>query len=256
MLIDSHAHIFTKEFHNNLEDILDNAASANVGKICMPNIDETTIDAMMAIYKRYPDRCFPMMGLHPTSVTEDYKRQLQIIKEELDSGEDFIAIGEMGIDLYWDKSLKTEQIEAFKIQVEWAVEKELPIVIHSRESMDLILDILEELNYSSLRGVFHCFTGNIRQAERVQALGFYIGIGGILTFKNSPLPEVIPSIELSRIILETDSPYLSPEPRRGRRNEPAHIKYIAEKLAVVTGRHMDEIAEITTSNVEKIYKWR
>lgn len=255
MLIDSHAHIFTEQFKRDINTILENAAAANVGKICMPNIDEKSINPMLKLSETYPDICHPMMGLHPSSVTADYNEQLTRIKAYLDNGTDYLAVGEIGIDLYWDKSLKQEQIEAFKIQVEWAAEKELPIVIHCRDSMDLVIEILEEMAIQDLTGVFHCFTGNIEQAERIFNLGFYIGLGGILTFKNSGLDKVVESIDLSRIILETDSPYLSPTPHRGRRNEPAYVKYVAEKLSEIKGESVEKVAEITTENVMNLYNW-
>lgn len=254
-LIDSHAHIFTEEFKEDIDQVIDRAASANVYKICMPNIDEKSIEPMLALSEKYPEICYPMMGLHPSSVTENYLEQLDRVKNYLDASDRYIAVGEIGIDLYWDKSLKVQQIEAFKMQAGWAVEKNLPIVIHSRESTDLLIEILEEMGDERPQGVFHCFTGTASQAEQIIGMGYYIGIGGILTFKNSELKELIPSIDLSRILLETDSPYLAPVPKRGKRNEPAYTLYVAEKLAEITGRSLTEIADITTRNAEQFYKW-
>ncbi len=254
-ITDSHAHIFTSEFKDDIDQVIVNAASANVYKICMPNIDEDSIEPMLALHKKFPDICYPMMGLHPSSVTKDYEKQLETIRRYLDESDIYIAVGEIGIDLYWDTSLKDEQIEAFKIQAGWAIEKNLPIVIHSRESIDLLIEILEEMSEEKLRGVFHCFTGTAEQAHRIQEMGFYLGIGGILTFKNSSIKEIIPELDPSRILLETDSPYLAPIPKRGKRNEPAYTMYIAEKLAEIMEKSVEEIADITYRNTEKFYKW-
>ncbi len=255
-LIDSHAHIFTEQFQVDIATVIDNAASSNVARICMPNIDKSTLESMMALHEKYPETCFPMMGLHPCSVKENYEEQLEGIKSYLDASDDFVAIGEMGIDLYWDTSLKEQQIEAFKIQVGWALEKNMPIVIHCRNSMDLVIEILEEMDEKDLTGVFHCFTGDESQAARIKNLGFYIGLGGIITFKNSNMDDVVRSIDLSQIILETDSPYLAPTPKRGKRNEPAYVRYVAEKIASLKNISLEEVADTTSRNVLKLYKWQ
>jgi len=218
----------------------------------LPNIDRDSIQPMLDLCSGFPHNCFPMMGLHPTSVKEDFKEQLAIVEDRLKKGK-FYAVGEMGIDLYWDKTFFTQQQEAFRFQVSLALETGLPIVIHSRESFDEIFALLEETWKPGLRGVFHCFTGNLDQAEHIIALGFKLGIGGVLTYKNSGLKDVIKDIPLEHLLLETDAPFLAPVPYRGTRNESAYIHNIARVLAEAKNVGLEEVAEITTRNTIELF---
>ena len=252
-MIDTHAHIYTKEFKDDLAKIISNCEESGVDKILMPNISIDSIDSMLAVESMYPGKCFSMMGLHPSSVDRDFQKQLYEIEIWLDKS-DFIAVGEIGIDLYWDKSLKDLQEEAFRIQIGLAKERRLPIVIHCRNSFEETINIVEELYDEDLTGVFHCFSGTTEEAERVTRLGFYVGIGGVVTFKNGGLDKVIPEIPLEHIVLETDSPYLSPAPHRGKRNEPAYLSIIAQKIGDLKQISFDEVDKATTSNAKKLFR--
>ncbi|UII23680.1 TatD family hydrolase [Fulvivirga ligni] len=249
---DSHAHIYAEKFKNDLPDVLEQSFENGVNKIYMPNIDHTSIDDMLEIENKYPENCFAMMGLHPCSVNKDFEKELYIVEEWL-AKRKFCAIGEMGTDLYWDKTYWEQQKEAFKIQVEWAKKYELPIVIHCRESIDETIEMVEELKDDRLTGVFHCFTGSAEQAKRITELDFYLGIGGVSTFKNGGMDTVIPDLDLSTLLLETDSPYLAPTPHRGKRNEPSFIPLIAERVASLKLCEVDEVAEVTTGNAKKLF---
>lgn len=259
MLTDTHTHLYLSAFDADREDVMKRAMDQGVERLFLPNIDSESISPLLAMCRAYPDRCFPMLGLHPSSVTADFRKDLDPIKRALDEA-DCVAVGEIGIDLYWDKSLLAEQEEAFRIQLKWAVERDLPVVIHSRESFEVICRVLEDEQkslgpeqVSRLRGIFHCFTGSLEDARRAVALGFYLGIGGVATFKKSDLPEVLPEIGLNRIVLETDSPYLAPVPYRGKRNESSYLIHIAEKLADVFKLPLEEIARRTTANSRMIF---
>jgi len=251
--IDSHAHIFSEEFKEDISEVINNAAEAGVTKICMPNIDHESIDHMLELEERYPKVCYSMMGLHPCYVTKNFEKQLYEVEEWL-SKRQFIAVGEMGTDLFWDKSLFEYQKEAFKIQCELALKHQLPIVIHCRESIDETIELVELFSDKGLKGVFHCFTGNVTQLQRIEGLGFQVGIGGVATFKNGGLEDVLMSVNLERLVLETDSPYLSPVPYRGKRNEPARIIDIAKRIAEVRNINLAEIAEKTTQNSKRLFK--
>lgn len=253
ILTDSHAHLYLDAFDADRHEMIRNAVANNVRYMMLPNIDKDSILPMMELVHDFPENCFPMMGLHPTSVGKDYAEQLEIVKDWLKK-EKFCAIGEMGIDLYWDKTYFPEQQEAFRIQAGLAMEYDLPLVIHSRNSFDEIFTLLDEVYQPGLRGVFHCFTGNMQQAEHIINLGFLLGIGGVLTYKNSGLPEVLEKISLDHILLETDAPFLAPVPFRGKRNESAYIPEIAKKLAEVKGVSLEIVAETTTSNAIKLFK--
>ena len=253
MLIDSHAHLYAKEFSNDLAKVIENAKSKNIEKVLLPNIDSNSIESMHKIVNEYPAFFYPMMGLHPCSVGENYEEELEIVKSHLDKYT-YVAVGEIGIDLYWDKTYKKQQEKAFIKQVNWAIEKSLPIVIHSRESIPEILDILEGLSIDGLKGVFHCFTGTEKDVQRILDLDFYMGIGGIITFKNSNLAEVVKQIPKEKLLLETDAPYLAPDPHRGSRNESAYVSIIAEKIADVYDISLKEIEEITTENTEELFR--
>ena len=220
----------------------------------LPNIDIDTIDAMNDLAKEFPNNCFPMMGLHPGSIKEDWKERLEVIRKSLFEG-NYIAVGEIGMDLYWDKTFVKEQAEAFRMQVEWAKELGLPIVIHAREAFEPIFEILDEINDDSLTGVFHCFTGTVEQANHVLSYGgFKLGIGGVLTYKKAALDKVLENVDLKHLILETDSPYLPPVPYRGKRNESSYILHIAEKLTDVYNVPLSEIEEVTTTSAQELFQ--
>lgn len=252
-LIDSHAHIYSDKFKGDLAVMLENCRKEGIHKICMPNIDHTSIERMLAIESEYPAMCFPMMGIHPSSIKEDYQKELSVVEEWLGKRE-FIAVGEIGLDLYWDKTFIEQQKDAFRIQINWAKKYQLPIVIHCRDAFEETISIVEEMMDDSLKGVFHCFTGTVEEALRIIDLGFYLGIGGVATFKNGGLDKVIPHLKPEHLLLETDSPYLSPAPYRGKRNEPAYINIIAHKVAELMGLSFEEVAKITTQNTEKLFK--
>lgn len=251
--IDTHSHIYLEEFNNDRFESIDRAIQKGVKKILLPNVDSNTIDAMLRLSDAYPENCFPMMGLHPTSVRENVEDELAIV-ERLLKEKKIIAIGEIGIDLYWDKSFIHEQEEAFKYQINLAKKYDLPIVIHSRDSFDELFNILDKQCSDGLHGVFHCFSGTEKQAQKiVSEYGFKLGIGGVITFKNSGLDNALKNVGLEHLILETDAPYLAPMPYRGKRNEPAYIPLIAKKLSEVKKISLDEIAEITTQNAKELF---
>ena len=250
--IDTHAHIFAKEFEADRTDMMQRTQDHAVEKIFMPNIDHTTIDSMLDLERKYPAVCYPMMGLHPCHVKKDFEKELYEVESWLNKRK-FSAVGEMGTDLYWDKTFWDQQVEAFTIQVGLAKKHNLPIVVHCRESIDQTLDLVEELQDGKLKGVFHCFTGSKEQAERLAKLGFYFGIGGVATFKKSGLDTVIPHIPLDRIILETDSPYLAPTPHRGKRNEPAYIPLIGQRVAELKNSNLAEVQQVTTKNALTLF---
>lgn len=252
-MIDSHAHIYAEQFADDIASVMDRAKQAGVSKILMPNIDLNSIDAMYEIAEAYPNYAIPMMGLHPCSVQADYSEVLTSIKAEFDK-RPFIAVGEIGIDLYWDKTTQDIQTAAFLEQCRWAIDMDIPVVIHSRESTDLLIDLIEENFAGSLQGVFHCFTGTVQQAKRIIDLGMYVGLGGVLTFKNSGLKDVVPSIPLDRILLETDSPYLAPSPNRGKRNEPSYTSLVLAFLAETLGRTEEELDGIIEANTLRLFK--
>jgi len=212
----------------------------------LPNIDSNSIDGMLELCENYPENCFPMMGLHPGSVKENYPEELKLVEEWLNRDKRFIAIGEIGIDLYWDKAFQEEQKIVFRMQLQMAKARQLPVVIHSRNSFTEIMQILEDELSPGLEGVFHCFTGNIEQAKKIIDSGFKLGIGGVVTFKNSGLDMVIPQVGLEHILLETDAPYLTPVPYRGKRNESSYVYYVAERIAEIKNTSIEEVATITT----------
>jgi TatD DNase family protein len=253
-LIDTHTHLFSEAFNEDRNEVIRRSIRNGVEKMLLPNIDVSSIEPLFALCNEFPNNCLPMMGLHPGSVTEKWKDDLAVVELNLFSRK-VIAVGEIGMDLYWDKTYLKEQAEAFRIQVQWAKKLNLPIVIHAREAFDEIFEILDELNDESLKGVFHCFTGTSEQAAKIKAYGgFKLGIGGVLTYKKAGLDEVLKSIPLEMMILETDSPYLPPTPHRGKRNESAYLVYIAEKLADVKQVPLRDVAEITTVNAKHLFK--
>lgn len=250
--IDTHAHVYSEEFRTDIADIIARSNENHVSTILMPNVDTTSIDAMLEVESRYPG-CHAMMGLHPCSVKKDFERELYIVEEWL-SRRPFTAVGEIGTDLYWDKTFWDHQCEAFRIQVDWAKKFKIPVVIHCRESLDKTIDMVERFQDGNLAGVFHCFTGTAEQAERIARLNFYIGIGGVATFKNAGLDKVLPEVPLDRIVLETDSPYLAPVPHRGKRNDPSYIPLIAQRVADVMNVTLDEIRAKTTVNARALFQ--
>lgn len=253
-LVDSHSHLFLDEFQSDLQQVMARAQAAGVTHIFMPNIDSTTIEPMLRVCSEYKGYCFPMMGLHPTSVNADYKKELAIVSEHLAMPNDYVAIGEIGMDLYWDKTFLKEQQFVFEQQIQWALEYELPIVIHCREAFDYIYNVLKPYKTSPLKGIFHSFTGTLEEALRILEFpDFSIGINGVVTFKKSNLPEVLSSIPLARIVLETDSPYLTPVPNRGKRNESANVKDTLLKVAEIYGKPPEEVGCITSENALKVF---
>ena len=251
-LADSHTHLYLDQFDNDRDDMVRRAIDNGVKYMFLPNIDKDSIVPMMELSGKFPENCFPMMGLHPTSVKEDYLEQLAVIEEWVEK-ESFTAIGEIGIDLYWDKTFIKEQEKAFRHQIRLARSKGLAIVIHTRESFNEVFSILEDEGTTGLKGVFHCFTGNLQQAEKITGWGFKLGIGGVITWKNARIAEVLKSVAPEHIILETDAPFLAPDPFRGKRNESAYIKLIAEKLALIKGVPVEVIAEATTANTLDLF---
>lgn len=254
MLIDTHSHLFLEEFAEDLPQVMERARNAGVSYIFMPNIDSTTIESMLSVCNAYPGYCFPMIGLHPTSVNESYERELAIVYERLLAPNNFKAIGEIGLDLFWDKTFLKEQLVTFEKQIEWALEFKLPIVIHSREAFDYIYKVMEPYKNTALSGVFHSFTGTQEEAARLLEFeGFMLGINGVVTFKKSTLPETLLTVPLERIVLETDSPYLTPVPNRGKRNESAYVKDTLNKVAEIYRLTDEYVAEVTSENALKVF---
>lgn len=251
-LIDTHTHLYVDSFDKDIEQVIQRAMENNISKFYLPAIDSETHEAMLALEKKYEGTCISMMGLHPCSVKENYHEELDVVKRWLDK-RSFVAIGEIGLDYYWDTTFRDQQIESFRIQMEWALEKNIPIVIHSRNSMDETIALVQEYSSKGLRGIFHCFSGTEEQARQVIETGFYLGIGGVLTYKKSGLAEAIQDLPLERMVLETDSPYLSPVPFRGKRNESSYLRYIADKLAELKQVSLEEVARQTTMNAQNIF---
>ena len=252
VLIDSHSHLYLEEFKEDRPEMMERAQKAGVDKIFLPNIDSNTVEDMLQLEADFPGRVFAMMGLHPCSVNENVERELTLVRDWL-SKRNFAAVGEIGLDFYRDITYKQQQIEAFSHQIDWALEYDLPIVIHSRNSTRECIDIIRSKQAGNLRGVFHCFSGTLAEANEIIGLGFYLGIGGVLTFKKSTLPAIIKEIELRRLVLETDSPYLAPVPFRGKRNESSYVKAVAEKLAEIKSVSLDEVATVTTENALQLF---
>ena len=252
MITDTHTHLYVEQFDADREAMILRAKSVGVSRFFIPAIDSSYHKRMFDLEKYYPNEVFLMMGVHPTSVKTNYKEELAKVKEWIDQ-RDFYAIGEIGIDLYWDTSFLKEQQDAFRIQIQWAKEKKWPIVIHCREAFDEIFEILEQEVDDDLRGIFHCFTGNLEQAEKAISFNMKLGIGGVVTFKHGKIDQFLNQISLEHIVLETDSPYLAPKPYRGKRNESSYIRYIIDTLATIYGKDFDEIAQITTQNSKDIF---
>jgi len=251
-LLDTHSHIYLPEFAEDRQSMLERAGKEGVDKILLPAIDSATHTQMLALEKEHPSRCFSMMGLHPCSVKENYKEELKIARDYFEK-RTFKAVGETGLDFYWDKTFTEQQYEAFNLQIEWALQYDIPVVIHSRNSTDECIEVIRDHQKGKLKGVFHCFSGNEKQAQQIIELGFYLGIGGVVTFKNSGLDKVMENTGLAWVVLETDAPYLAPVPFRGKRNEPSYLPYVAGKLAAIKGVSREVIAGTTTANAQKLF---
>lgn len=249
---DTHCHLYLQQFNEDRTQTIARAFEQGVRRIILPNIDRTSIDDMLQLEAAYPEHCFAAMGLHPCSVKADFEEELRVVEEWLQR-RSFVAIGEMGTDRYWDTTFWEQQLEAFKIQANWAKNLDLPLIIHCRESMDETIELLEQLQDGSLRGVFHCFTGTAEQASRIEALGFYVGLGGVTTFKKAGMERVVPYLNPERILLETDAPYLSPVPYRGKRNEPAYIPLIAQRVAALMDMSLEQLSKQTEENVQRLF---
>lgn len=252
MITDTHTHLYSEQFNEDRPEMMQRAFDAGVSRFFIPAIDSSYTESMFALEKEYPKHVFLMMGLHPTSVKENYKEELAHVKKWIDK-RDFYAIGEIGIDLYWDKSFLKQQQEAFKTQIQWAKEKKLPIVIHCREAFDEIFEVLETEKADDLYGIFHCFSGTLEQAKRAISFNMKLGIGGVVTFKNGKIDKFLNEIDLKHIVLETDSPYLAPTPYRGKRNESAYIIQVIDKLVDIYNLPFEEIAKITTENSKNVF---
>ncbi|WP_199482646.1 TatD family hydrolase [Vibrio owensii] len=251
-MIDTHAHIYASEFDNDRDEVVKRALEQGIDKILLPNIDLESIEPMLKTEAAYPEICRSMMGLHPCYVDGNVEQTLAIIRDWFEK-HNFIAVGEIGIDLYWDKTFRAEQEMAFVTQLNWAKEMDLPIVIHTRDSIEETLTLLRQEQDGSLRGVFHCFGGSVEEAQAINELGFHLGLGGVSTFKNGGMDKVIPHLDMSWVILETDCPYLAPVPHRGKRNEPAYTSLVAARVAELRGESLEAIDALTTKNAEALF---
>ena len=252
MLIDTHSHIYLPEFDTDRAEMMARAGNEGVGLVLMPAIDTGTHETMQRIEADFQGKCLAMMGLHPCSVKENFEDELKILKENFEKRR-FVAVGETGLDFYWDLSFTKEQYQSFQTQIELSLQYEIPVVIHSRNSVDECISMIKENQEGKLKGVFHCFSGNIEQAKQIIDLGFYLGIGGVVTFKNSGLDKVMKEVEMKHIVLETDAPYLAPVPFRGKRNECSYLKYVVEKLAEIKSVSHEEIKRMTTANAKELF---
>jgi len=251
--IDTHCHFYLNDFDADRDEVLQACITANVNTLLLPNINRDSIEPMLKVCQSYPQHCFPMLGLHPSDVNNHYQEELNYILNQYDPKQ-YLAIGEVGIDLYWDRTYINQQIMAFRQQIEFAIKHDLPLIIHSRKSFTEILSVLNEYKQTKMKGIFHCFSGDVNQAKKVIEKGFYLGIGGTLTYKNSGIQEVVKQIPLSHLVLETDAPFLPPVPHRGKRNQSNYIPLIAEKISELKGISIEEIAQTTSFNAKSIFK--
>ena len=252
ILTDTHTHLYAEEFTTDIDEVIKRAENEGVNKFYLPAIDSTAHEQMIMLEKKYPGKCIAMMGLHPCYVKDNYISELQIVKDWL-AKRKFAAVGEIGLDFYWDKTFTAQQYEAFRMQIEWSLQYKLPIVIHTRNAMAETIAVVKEYASRGVNGIFHCFSGTYEDAVAITDLGFYLGIGGVLTYKNSGLAEAIAKVDLQHLVIETDAPYLTPVPYRGKRNESSYLKYVVEKLAQIKNVPAEEVAAITTANAEKIF---
>jgi|TARA_B110000305_G_scaffold227181_1_gene275578 TatD DNase family protein len=256
---DTHCHVYVKQFDQDQKETILRANNVNVDRFFLPNIDSKYIPRLQKTTNQFPNKMYPMMGLHPCSVKENYLEELNLIEQELFNGQqlNYVGVGEIGLDLYWDKIYLEQQKEAFKIQVNWALKLDLPIIIHVRDAFDEIFDLMDSIYNPKMKGIFHCFTGNELQADKIAEYeNFKMGIGGVLTFKNSGLSNVLKEVPLNKMVLETDSPYLAPHPYRGKRNEPSYLMLVAEKLAELKNVSLEELSEITEQNTNEVFSLR
>jgi TatD DNase family protein len=251
-LIDTHTHLYLDEFQCDRDQVLQKAINAGIEKFYLPSIDSSEAENLFKLEGKYPGICFAMMALHPCSIKENYKDELAFVYKNLQKRK-FAAIGETGLDFYWDKTFVTQQYESLHTQIEWALEYQLPVVLHTRNAMRETIDVINEYIPRGLKGIFHCFSGTIGEAKEIIKAGFLLGVGGVLTYKNSGLAEVIKEIDIDHLVLETDAPYLSPVPFRGKRNESSYLTYIAQKLADIKNISIEEVAAVTTANAEKVF---
>ncbi|GBL34912.1 uncharacterized metal-dependent hydrolase YabD [Filimonas sp.] len=252
-MIDTHTHLYDEQFNDDRNDMIQRAIQSGVEKMYLPNCDSGTVAGMLDVEQDFPDHCFAMMGLHPCYVNDRVEDELRIVREWLDK-RTFCAVGEIGLDYYWDKTFAEAQQKAFRTQIEWALEFDIPIVIHTREATKDTIDIVKEYAPKGIRGVFHCFSGSFESAMQIIGMGFYLGIGGVLTYKNAGLQEVVQKIDLQHLILETDAPYLTPAPHRGKRNESSYVNLVAQKLAELKSVALAEVERITTENALKLFQ--
>lgn len=251
-IIDTHTHLYLSEFKDDINAVIERAAKEGVSRFYLPNIDSEVMDDMILLEEKYGGKCYAMMGLHPCSVKENYKEELQIVENWLGKRK-FAAVGEIGLDYYWDLSFKEQQIDTFNKQIDWAIQYNLPIVIHSRNSLQDCINLVKQKQDGRLKGIFHCFSGNMEEAKQIIDLNFLMGIGAVITYKNSGLAETVAAIDMKHLVLETDAPYLTPVPFRGKRNEPAYLKYVIDKIAAVKNISVDEVAETTTINAKNLF---
>ncbi len=250
---DTHTHLYLEEFDQDRREVMEKASGAGVKYMMLPNIDSTSISTMLALADEFPGNCFPMMGLHPTSVKENFRDELAIVEEQLQERK-FYGIGECGIDLYWDKTFAKEQEYVFRHHIELALSYNLPLIVHIRESFNEVIRILRDVNKPDLRGIFHCFSGSPEQAKQATGLGFSLGLGGVITFKNNKMQETLKHVDMKYLVLETDAPFLAPMPYRGKRNDPSYIPLIAEKVAEIKGISVEEVARNTTENARELFR--
>lgn len=253
MMIDTHTHLFLEQFDEDIEEVIERASKVGVEKFFLPHIDSETSAKAIELCEKYPNQCYLMMGLHPCSVKEAYKEELKNC-EKLMAKHKIYAIGETGLDYYWDTTFKTQQKESLQLQIDWAKNLKLPIVLHCRDSMDDVIEMIAKNNDENLTGIFHCFSGTVKQAQQIIDMDFYLGIGGVVTFKNGGLDKILPAIGIEKLVLETDSPYLAPAPHRGKRNESSYVDVIADKVADVLQISKKEVVKQTTKNANKIFK--
>ena len=253
IFIDTHTHIYLEAFDVDRHQIVETAIQSGVSYMMLPNIDRTSMQPMLSLVHDFPDNCCPMTGLHPSAVNENYRDEMAAVEKSLEDGK-FYGIGECGIDLYWDKTFVREQEIVFRQQIELALSYNLPLVVHIRESFNEVIRILKEVNQPDLKGIFHCFSGSVEQAKQAIGLGFSLGLGGVITFKNNKMQETLKLIDIKHLVLETDAPFLAPTPHRGKRNQPAYIPLIAEKVAEIKGIGIEEVADATTKNALDLFK--
>lgn len=253
MIIDTHTHLYLGDFAADIDDVIGRAKKEGVEKFYLPAIDSTETDNLLALEKKYPGTCIPMMGLHPCSVRENFKEELAMVYNWLQK-RTFAAVGETGLDLYWDKTFTGQQYESLHQQIKWALQFNLPVVLHTRNAVQETIDVIKEYQDKNLQGIFHCFSGTLQNALDITGMGFYLGIGGVITYKNSGLADVIKEVDMKYIVLETDSPYLTPVPFRGKRNESSYLKYVVQKIADVKNISFEEVAEVSTMNAKSVFK--